>query len=65
MTTFYVTYKQHGTLKRAVVNESRYKKLENDITIADLQFYPTQNLMEQAYAQERGLQSDTRKQLNG
>lgn len=49
MKQIFVTYKQTGRLKKAVINESKYQLLSSDPSVSELIIYPTKMLMEQNY----------------
>lgn len=46
MKIVYVTYKQDGLLKKATINEDRYKALLEDPTVTGVIIYSSQLLME-------------------
>lgn len=50
MKQLYVTYVENGILKKATINESRYKELSSKSSIQELVVYPSQILMEQNYS---------------
>ncbi len=50
MKQVYVTYKQNGLQKKAVLNEAKYKELSKDPQVQELVVYPSKLLMEQNYS---------------
>jgi len=50
MKQVYVTYKQNGLLKKAVLNEAKYKELSGNTQVEELVVYPSKLLMEQNYS---------------
>lgn len=55
MSTVYVTYESHGSLKRGVLSQSQYDKYSKDPSIHNLQVYASQRLQEQAYNEAKGI----------
>lgn len=49
MKTFFVTYKENGSPKKATINEQRYQQLSANSEITDLIMYPTEIIMENNY----------------
>lgn len=64
MSAYYVTYRQHGILKRAVLSQSLYEKYSKDSSITDLQFFPNQQLMESAFNESKGVHVNFKKLLH-
>lgn len=65
MTTCYVTYSQFGSTKRAVVSADQYSRLQRDNSVSNLRLFPSQSMMEQAYAEERGGTGNYKRTLLG
>lgn len=55
MSTVYVTYESHGSLKRGVLSQAQYSKYAQDPSIHNLQVYASQSLQEQAYNEAKGI----------
>lgn len=64
MSKKYVTYKQHGKIKKAVLDENLFNKLLANKTAEEICEYDNEMLMERKFAEKLGV-SDTRKTLLG
>ncbi len=65
MNTLYATYYQNGMLKRAVLSQSLYERYDRDPSISGLQLYASQQFMEAAYNQEKGITGPNKSMLLG
>jgi hypothetical protein len=65
MNTLYCTYYQNGMLKRAVLNQAQYERYDKDPSVTGLQLYASQQFMEAAYNQEKGIAGSNKTMLLG
>jgi hypothetical protein len=63
--TYYTIYKQNGILKRGALNENAFKMLQKNPSVSDVSYYVSQQLMESAYAQEKGIDFNQKSLLLG
>lgn len=61
----YTLYKQNGSLRRGVLSQIQYSKYSQDPSIQDLQVYASQQLMEQAFLNEKGISGKPKTMLLG
>lgn len=57
MAALYATYKQNGILKRGVLSQQLYEKYSKDSSISELQLFPNQSFMENAFNEAKGIPS--------
>jgi hypothetical protein len=65
MSTYYVTFKKNGILKRGVLSESQYKIYNSDNSVSDLEIHPSQVIMETFYNQAIGKNGSSKTLLLG
>ncbi len=58
----FITYLQHGKVKKAVLDENRFKQISTDPTIKGIVEYENELIMEKRFAEKLGV-SDNRKTL--
>lgn len=52
-------------LKRAVLNQAQYERYDKDPSVTGLQLYASQQFMEAAYNQEKGIAGSNKTMLLG
>jgi hypothetical protein len=63
--TLYCTYYQNGSLRRAVLSQRQYEMYSKDPAISQLVIHGSQQLMETAYNQAKGVSGVSRTLLHG
>lgn len=60
----FIVYEQHGKVKKAVLDENRFKMLAVDPTVQNIVEYESELLMERRFAEKLGVSNDRKTLLD-
>lgn len=63
MKKLYVTYSQNGAIRKAVLDENLFKRLQENAAVTNIVEYENETLMERRFAEAIGVSSGNKKTL--